>query len=87
MGSLWVSREDPGVGRSSAVVVAAGWLCGIGWRLLGDVLFVLSMVDRVEVWSGLWVVGTADGKRPGAGATSLCLCFHLACPLSDRSNN
>ena len=54
--------------------------------MLGDVLFVLSMLDRVEVWSGLRVVGTADGKWPGAGATSLCLCFHLACPLSDRSS-
>ena len=67
-------------------MVVAGWFCAIGGRLPGVMLLVLSMVDRVEVWSGLWVVVTADGKRSGAGATSLCLCFHLACPLSDRSS-
>ena len=53
---------------------------------MGVVQLALSMVDRAEVRSGIWVVGTAVGKRPGAGATSLCLCFHLACPLSDRSS-
>ena len=44
------------------------------------------MVDRVEVWSGLWVIGAAVGNRSGVGAVSLCLCFHLACPLSVRSS-
>ena len=44
------------------------------------------MVDRVEVWSGLWVIGTVVGDRSSVGAVSLCLCFHLACPLSVRSS-
>jgi len=61
-------------------VVAASWFCGIGVRLPGVKLFVLSMVDRAEVSSGL------REDRPGAGTISLCLCFHLACPLSDRSS-
>ena len=44
----------------------------------------LSMVDRVEVSSGLRVVGTAVGDRSDVGAVALCLCFHLACSLSVR---
>ena len=44
------------------------------------------MVDRVEVSSGLRVVGTAVGDRSDLGAVSLCLCFHLTCPLSVMSS-
>ena len=64
----------------------ADWFCGIRGRWLGVVLLVLSMVDRVEVSSGLRVVGTAVGDRSDVGAVSLCLCFHLTCPLSVMSS-
>ena len=62
----------------------ADWFCGIRGRGLGVVLLVLSMVNRVEVSSGLRAVGTAVGDRSDVGAVALCLCFHLACSLSVR---
>ena len=66
-------------------MVVSGWFCGRRWPGVG--LLVLSVVGRVEAWSGLRAVGTVVGDWPDAGAGSLCLCFHRTCPLFVKSSH